>query len=332
MSASKRGLPKRRRMRHDRHFVDELARATGEGIGRMIPVELITSNEDQPRANLGDLSDLVDSIGRHGILEPLLVRRREGGGYELISGERRFHAALQAGLEEVPCIELSVTDQKALEIALIENLQRRDLGPFEEAEGYRTLIEKYGYTHEQVARAVGRSRVTVTETLSLLRIPADLREACRHADITAKGVLLQIARAGSPDAMRRLVARLAEQDLDRAALRELRDDLAAATPDAGDGQDPSQPAAPRRTPPPRVTLRFREPEEGIQLSLSLRMTAAPDDPGSGPGADSQRPDPDRIIRVLERLIERLRSEGLDAMTRSGRRTRPPRPGTDPSHD
>ena len=158
-------------MRHDRHYVDELTQRMGEGIGRMVRVTTISSNQDQPRSNLGDLSDLVSGIEIHGVLEPLLVRKRQGGEYELVSGERRFHAAMQAGLTEVPCIELHVSDEHALEIALIENLQRQDLSAFEEAEGFQTLITKYSYTHEEVAKAVGRSRVTITESLRLLAIP-----------------------------------------------------------------------------------------------------------------------------------------------------------------
>ena len=163
------GLPSRRRMRHDRHYVDELVTPrSGDGFGVVVRVTQISSNRDQPRTNLGVLDDLVASIRRHGVLEPLLVRPRPDGGYELISGERRFHAAMMAGLDEVPCVELEIDDQEALEIALIENLQRKDLTAFEEAEGFTTLITAYGYTHEEVAAAVGRSRVTVTETLKLL--------------------------------------------------------------------------------------------------------------------------------------------------------------------
>jgi ParB family chromosome partitioning protein len=179
-------------MRHDRHFVDELAQRMGEGIGRMVRITAITSNQDQPRSSLGALEDLQSSIDKHGVLEPLLVRRLDDGRYELVSGERRFHAAMAVGLTEVPCIELEVSDQLALEIALIENLQRKDLTAFEEADGYRTLIDKYDYTHEEVGQAVGRSRVTVTESLRLLAIPESIRDLCRHADITAKGVLLEI--------------------------------------------------------------------------------------------------------------------------------------------
>ncbi len=300
MPAPKRGLPPRRRMRHDRHFVDELTQRMGEGIGRMIPVTSITSNHDQPRSALGDLSDLVESIRRHGILEPLLVRRKPGGedsrhGYELVSGERRFHAALEAGLEEVPCIELEVTDQHALEIALIENLQRKDLDPFEEADGFQTLIEKYGYTHAQVAEAVGRSRVTITEALRLLEIPEDLRRRCRHADITAKGVLLQIARAGDRETMERLVEAIASGELDREGLRELRrrekeEAAARAAAGEGDGDRPSGSEPDRRKP---FVMRFRHPEEPVTISISFKTES--------------EPEPERLIAVLEQLLEDLRA-------------------------
>ena len=127
-----------------------------------------------------------------------------------------------AGLDEVPCVELEIKDQEALEIALIENLQRKDLTPFEEAEGFTTLIDTYSYTHEEVAAAVGRSRVTVTETLKLLVIPPEVRNACRHADITAKGMLLEIARAGDAESMLALVQQIVEERLDRAELRRRR--------------------------------------------------------------------------------------------------------------
>ena len=298
MPAPKRGLPPRRRMRHDRHFVDELTQRMGEGIGRMIPVTSITSNHDQPRSALGDLADLVESIRRHGILEPLLVRRKPGGedsrhGYELVSGERRFHAALEAGLEEVPCIELEVTDQHALEIALIENLQRKDLDPFEEADGFQTLIEKYGYTHAQVAEAVGRSRVTITEALRLLEIPDDIRSRCRHADITAKGILLQIARAGDRATMERLVEAIASGELDREGLRELRrqEKEEAARSAATEGSDQPSESGRRRNKP--FVMRFRHPEEPVTISVSFKTES--------------EPEPERLIAVLEQLLEDLRA-------------------------
>lgn len=295
MSGPKRGLPPKRRMRHDSHFVEELAQRAGEGIGRMIPAELITSNHDQPRAALGDLSDLTASIATHGILEPLLVRRRtEGHGYELIAGERRFHAALEVGLQEVPCLLLEAGDREALEIALIENLQRRDLSPFEEADGFQTLIDKYHYTHDQVAKALGRSRVTITETLHLLRIPESLRTRCRHADITAKGLLLEIARAGDPDTMSALLDQLISGEIDRDALRHLR--KAITDPDSAAAADHSQAeSTPDASQAPRpFVMRFKNPDRSFSVSLSFRT--------------QREPEPREIVAALEELLAQLRSQ------------------------
>ncbi len=290
-SNPKTGLPPHRRMRHDRHFVDELAQRMGEGIGRMVRITTITSNQDQPRSNLGNLDDLQSSIHAHGVLEPLLVRRIEGGKYELVSGERRFHAAMAVGLTEVPCIELTVNDQQALEIALIENLQRKDLTAFEEADGYSTLIEKYDYTHKQVGDAVGRSRVTVTESLSLLQIPKPIRDLCRHADISAKGVLLEIAKAGDHAAMEQLIQEIVEERLDRAAVRRRRADLADGGADPVDSEEGSH--RPRQRP---FMIRFRNPERSFSMSLSFRTET--------------EPEPKQVIEALKEIIQELES-GLE---------------------
>jgi len=282
----KAGLPSHRRMRHDRHFVDELAERMGEGIGRMIRITSITSNQDQPRSILGHLEDLQSSIDTHGILEPLLVRRIDGGKYELVSGERRFHAAMAVGLTEVPCIELTVNDQQALEIALIENLQRKDLTAFEEADGYRTLVEKYEYTHQQVSDAVGRSRVTVTECLRLLEIPEPVRQLCRHADITAKGILLEIVRAGDEAAMRELIQEIVEERLDRASIRQRRAN------DRGMDESASEDAGRSARKP--FMIRFRNPDRSFSLSLSFRTET--------------EPEPRQVIEALKEVIRELESE------------------------
>lgn len=284
----KAGLPSHRRMRHDRHFVDELAERMGEGIGRMIRITAITSNQDQPRSILGHLEDLQSSIDTHGILEPLLVRRIDGGKYELVSGERRLHAAMAVGLTEVPCIELTVNDRQALEIALIENLQRKDLTAFEEADGYRTLVEKYEYTHQQVSDAVGRSRVTVTECLRLLEIPEPVRDLCRHADITAKGILLEIVRAGDEAAMRELIREIVEERLDRAAIRQRRADLEGGGADESSSEDAGRSA---RKP---FMIRFRNPDRSFSLSLSFRTET--------------EPEPRQVIEALKEVIRELESE------------------------
>lgn len=291
-AASKKiGLPSSRRMRHDRHFVDELTQRMGEGIGRMVRVTSISSNQDQPRTSLGDIDDLIASIAKHGILEPLLVRRSESG-YELVSGERRFHAAMEVGLSEVPCIELDVTDEQALEIALVENLQRQDLTPFEEAEGFRTLTAKYGYTHEQVAEAIGRSRVTVTESLTLLNIPQAIRDLCRHADITAKGVLLEIARLPNEQTMAELVQQIVEERLDRAGVRQRRHEMTGDENPADAPTADTQTDAARRTRP--FVVRFRSPERNFSVSLSFATT--------------EEPDTQTVISALEQLLEDLKSQ------------------------
>jgi len=311
VSVPKRGLPPQRRMRHDRHFVEELAQRMGEGIGRMIPIASITSNQDQPRSALGAIDDLVASIRTHGILEPLLIRKRpdDPGCYELISGERRFHAALEVGLTEVPCIELDVSNQHALEIALIENLQRKDLGPLEEAEGFQTLIDKYGYTHQQVAKAVGRSRVTVTETLQLLSLPQEVRDACRHADITAKGVLLEIAKAPDRASMLRLIERYTAEGLDRSDLRALRKHLASgkdsdAAPGGPTGSGDEDAGVkghggPTRSKP--FVIRYRHPDK--RFSISLRFRTESEDP----------PGPGQIISALEELIADIRRQESESL-------------------
>ena len=209
MFSKRRGLPAEARMRHDSHFVESLAERFGESLGRYIQIEDIETNPDQPRTNVGDLSELKASIEAKGVLEPLLVRPVAGGRYRIIAGERRFRAAMEAGLAEVPCIELDVSESQVLEIALIENLHRKDLHPFEEAEGFAGLAERHGYTQQQIASAIGKSRVSITEAMSLLEIPEDLRDECRRADIGAKSVLLEIARLKDPEKMREAVEAIA---------------------------------------------------------------------------------------------------------------------------
>src|SRR6266508_1609405 len=201
MPAKRRGLPQEARMRHDSHFVDALSSRFGASLGRWISLDEIETNPDQPRTNVGDLRDLARSIEAKGVLEPLLVRPIGDGRYRIIAGERRFRAAMEAGLTEVPCIEFDVPENEVIEIALIENLHRKDLHPFEEAEGYAGLANRHGYTQQQIADAVGKSRVSVTEAMSLLEIPEDVREECRRADIGARSILLEIARLGDREKM-----------------------------------------------------------------------------------------------------------------------------------
>jgi ParB family chromosome partitioning protein len=222
------GLPVTLKMRHDAHYVESLTSYSGAAIGRMIPVEQIRPNPDQPRKSIGDLRELTDSIREKGVLEPLLVRfvPREDC-YYIISGERRYHASRAAGLNEVPCIEKMADDAETLEIGLIENIQRKDLTPFEEADGLHRLATQFEYTHEDVARKIGRARSSVTETLSLTNIPEGLRRKCVEHGILSKSVLLQIARQPNEKKMLEMLQRILQGGLTRdEARRERREEQA----------------------------------------------------------------------------------------------------------
>jgi ParB family transcriptional regulator, chromosome partitioning protein len=222
------GLPVTLKMRHDAHYVESLTTYSGAAVGRMIPVEQIRPNPDQPRKALGDLRELAESIREKGILEPLLVRfvPREDC-YYIISGERRYHAARAAALREVPCIEKTADDAETLEIGLIENIQRKDLTPFEEADGLHRLSTQFEYTHEDVAKKIGKARSSVTETLSLRNIPDSLRRKCIEQGIVSKSLLLQIARQPSEKKMAEMFRRILQGGLTRdEARRERREDQA----------------------------------------------------------------------------------------------------------
>ncbi len=172
--------------------------ALGKGLGALIPdgqrekselflcgIEEIVPNRRQSRKRFDEESirELADSIKEKGILEPLLVRK-SGEGYELIVGERRWRAAQKAGLREVPVLLKTVSNQEALELALVENLQREDLGVLEEAEGYRRLIDEFRFTQEELARRIGKDRSSVTNTLRLLRLSNEVKEKLADSSLS----------------------------------------------------------------------------------------------------------------------------------------------------
>ena len=279
------GLPERVKMRHDTHFVDELTSRHETPVGKMIPLSAIEPDPGQPRSSMGDLDDLVLSIRGKGVLEPILVRPRPGEEdeptgvlYRIISGERRYRAAQEAGLYEVPAIEMEVTDQEALEIALIENLQRKDLTPFEEAEGYRMLSEAHQYTHEEIAESVGKSRTVITESLSLLQMPPRVRDTVQALGITSKSLLLEVLKAGSEGEMIDLLEEVARRGLNR-------DDLRQRLRRTEKGGKPS-----RRKP---YVFRFKSPDRSFSLSLAFRQSEV---------------DKDDLIRALEQILTDLRIE------------------------
>ncbi|MBQ7739718.1 MAG: ParB/RepB/Spo0J family partition protein [Eubacterium sp.] len=152
-----------------------------------LPINEIIPNRDQPRKTFDEeaLEELAASIRQHGVLQPLLVRPLASGGYQLVAGERRWRASRMAELNEVPVIIKELTDTEAMELAIIENLQREDLNPIEEAEGLNALVEKCGFSQEEIALSVGKSRPAIANSLRLLKLPEEIREMTKNGEISA---------------------------------------------------------------------------------------------------------------------------------------------------
>ena len=170
----------------DALWVDNLTEEENAG-SIMVKIYDIEPNVDQPRKTFDEegLKELADSIAEHGIIQPIIVRIRPDGGYQIIAGERRWRAARMAGLSEVPVLVRDISESKITELALVENLQREDLNPIEEAEGIRSLIENYGMTQEEAAHKVGKSRPAIANTMRLLALPKQIREQLKDGKITA---------------------------------------------------------------------------------------------------------------------------------------------------
>jgi ParB family chromosome partitioning protein len=281
-------------MRHEPHFVEELTARHETPVGKMVPLSTIEPDPNQPRSAMGDLDELVSSIRDKGVLEPILVRPRpepeEDDGtpapagvlYRIISGERRYRASQEAGLYEVPVIEMDVSEQEALEIALIENLQRKDLTPFEEAEGYRLLAERHEYTHEEIASSVGKSRTVITESLSLLQMPPRVRDTVQALAITSKSLLLEVLKAGDEQEMIELLEEVARRGLNR-------DDLRQRLRRGGDRSGGGGKNGRRRP----YVFRFKSPDKSYSLSLTFRQSEV---------------DKDDLVRALEQILTDLRRE------------------------
>lgn len=196
--------------------LDTLFEDNGFGLaqenGTVLRLTEIEPNRNQPRKEFDEqaLSELADSIREHGIIQPLLVRPLETGGYQLVAGERRWRAARMIGLAEVPVVIKEMTETEVMELALIENLQRQDLNPLEEAAGYRELMTTYGLTQDQVAKRVGKSRSAVANCLRLLTVPEEIQPFLRSGQLSAGHVK---ALAGMSD--REEMVRIAKSAADK---------------------------------------------------------------------------------------------------------------------
>jgi ParB family chromosome partitioning protein len=269
----RRGLPDTIAMRHDEHYVEALAASAGTPIGRLVPIDQVDPNPNQPRQVMGDLSELIASIAEKGIIEPLVVRVR-GDRFQIVAGERRYQAAVQIGLRELPVVIREADETEMLEIALIENLQRKDLTAFEESEALQGLAERCGYTHEDLARRLGRSRTSVTESLALNGMPEEVRNLCRLADISAKSLLLQVVRQNNPEKMTGLVEKIAGQG-GGATRQQLREAVAKTKPGR----------------PKHYVFAFHPPTKAFNLKLSFNKSRA---------------SREEIIEALETIIRDLR--------------------------
>jgi len=154
---------------------------------RELPIEEIGPNPFQPRSRFDDgaIEELAASIRATGVLQPVLVRRAEAGGYQLVAGERRLRAAQVAGLAGIPAVVRDVSDGEMMELALVENIQREDLNPIDEAKAFNTLVEKLGMTHDQVSARVGKQRVSITNSLRLLTLPVEVQDMVSRGTLRA---------------------------------------------------------------------------------------------------------------------------------------------------
>lgn len=272
---SRRGLPETVRMRHDEHYVDALAASASSPIGRLLPIDQIDPNPHQPRQVMGDLSELMASIAEKGIIEPIIVRRRQHR-YQIIAGERRYQAAVQLGVSEVPVVIRDVDDHEVIEIALVENLQRKDLTAFEEAEALHALSQQSSLTHDQLAKRLGKSRTAVTEALALNQMPEDVKNLCRLADIHSKSLLLQIVRQSDSQKMIALIEKVSREGVGTVTRQQLRE---------------SATSKPKLGRPKPYTFQYKAPTKAFSLKLNFRKSQV---------------ERDEIITALEGILDALR--------------------------
>jgi len=266
----RRGLPQTAKMRHDQHYVDNLIVRGGEVVGRMLPLSQIAPNPEQPRKDMGDIEGLAASIREQGVLEPLLVNKTDSG-YMIISGERRFHASQLADLADVPCIIKNLDKNQILEIALVENLQRKDLHPFEEADGLKALMQGFNYTHDHIAKKIGKSRSSVTETLTLANLAPEVREAALAVGIAAKTMLLSVARQDTVEDQMAMVAKIAR----------------------GAGRDEVRRNAKKQQRAKPYVFKYRDPGKSFSFNLRFKKSEV---------------EKDELIDTLERILADLKKQ------------------------
>jgi ParB family chromosome partitioning protein len=279
-------------------------RALGKGLGSLIPEvptspgstegvrllnpEAIVPNRFQPRENFAaaGLETLADSIRRDGLLQPIIVRPLNGG-YEIVAGERRWRASIMAGLKRVPVLVQAVADDRALELALVENLQRQDLDPIEEARAYRILAERFAMTQEQVSEKVGKSRPAVANALRLLKLPQDLQDLLRGG-VLSRGHARALLAVGDPREMRKLAERFQKEAL--------------SVRSAEDAVRPTKKGEARTSGAMPVDPNIRAAQEKLQGRLGTRVRIHSDRKGRG-RIEISFGSPEELSRLFDGLMK-----------------------------
>ena len=232
---------------------------------RRAPVEFLRPNPRNPRREFGeaDLEDLSNSIREKGILQPIVVRTIAGDLYEIIAGERRWRAAQKVGLHEVPIVIVVATDQEALELAIIENVQRTDLNPLEEALGYERLVSDYGYSHADIAKTIGKSRSHVANMTRLVRLPEKTRQLLSEGKITA-GHARALLSVSEPDSV---AANIVDKGLTVRDVEKL-----AQAHAAGQDSKPVRATSGTRSRDPNVTALEKTLSETLGLSVAIKAS------------------------------------------------------------
>ncbi len=275
--AKKTGLPDDITMRHDNHYVDLIEEKLYGPRIRMISINKIDPSPNQARTELGNIEELMASIKEKGILQPIIVREKNER-YEIIAGERRCIAAKNVGLKDVPCIEMNVSDNEAMELALIENLQRKDLSVFEEADGLNALADMYGYSHKQISEKIGKARSTITEIISISKIPRKIRNMCEEFDIKSRGTIIEIAKQENEDNMYRLITEVKKRELKREDTRDL-----------------SKLIKGKEKKIDKYVYKYEEKDKSFKLKIEFKQ---------------QRVTKDEIVQILEKLIMKLKFRNI----------------------
>ncbi len=271
--AKKTGLPDNLTMRHENHYVDLIEEKLYGPRIRMIAIDKIDPSPHQARTELGDIEELMASIREKGILQPIIVRKKDKR-YEIIAGERRYVAAKNVGMKDVACIEMDVSDSEAMEMALIENLQRKDLNVFEEADGLNALVDMYGYSHKQISEKIGKARSTITEILSISKIPKEIRNMCDEFNIRSRGTIIEIAKQENKDNMYKLIKEIKKRDLKREDTRDLSKRIKGKEKKIN-----------------KYIYNYQEKDKSFKLKIEFKK---------------QRVTKDEIIEILEKLIKKLK--------------------------